>query len=107
MIGFMFFVMTILVIGLGILGVAAGLRRINPPESPPEISPTRLDRIESALGSMEARLDDLQDQQRFLERLLAERPETPSLGAGGGTGEEENTASERSILFDTEPEEER
>lgn len=107
MIGFVFFIMTIVVIGMGILGVAAGLKRLNAPAEP-ELGSARLDQIETALSAMESRLDDLQDQQRFLERLLEERPETPSLGPGGSDDDDTaDTPADRSILFDTEPEEER
>jgi hypothetical protein len=119
MIGFMFFIMTILVIGLGILGVAAGLKRIGGTDPRPEIAPTRLDQIETMLSSMESRLDDLHDQQRFLERLLEARPAPPAIGAGPDAGDtrpahgnaesddSDEATPERSILFDTEPEEER
>lgn len=63
---------------------------------------SRLDRMESALGALESRLDDLQEQQRFLERLLAERPERPSLPRRG----EETEGGGGSILFDTDASEE-
>lgn len=64
-------------------------------------SPAQLDRLESALRALEARVDDLQEQQRFLERLVAERPER---GALPGPTEESEEAE--GILFDTEPSEE-
>lgn len=50
--------------------------------------PGQLERLESALSSLEARVSDLQDQQRFLERLLAERPEPPRLGGGEEGGKQ-------------------
>ena len=75
MMGF-FGVMIILV--LTILGLVGGLQWIHDHRrsvTPPEGGMGReLERVESALAALEARLDDLQDQQRFLERLLAERP---------------------------------
>lgn len=69
-------------------------------------SDVRVDRLESALGTVEARLDELQEQQRFLERLLAERPERPSLPRGGERAREDAEDAGGSILFDTEPSEE-
>ncbi len=131
MIGFIVLVLTALVVVASILGVAAGLKRINAPEQP-EPGSARLDQIESALSSVESRLDDLQDQQRFLERLLEARPERPSLGSGEaaadtdhGNASDDDASDpdasdpdardpdapgrdpERSILFDLEPEGDR
>lgn len=70
-------------------------------------SGARLDRMESALGALEARLDDLQEQQRFLERLLAERPRHAALpGPGDGGGDGGGEGSGGGILFDTQSSEE-
>lgn len=117
MIGFLAFMMFL---ALGVLGLAAGFRWLS--ERPGAIegagrSATRLDRLESALGTLEARIDDLQEQQRFLERLVSERPEPRSLpgrresgevgaeGAASDEGEVEGDAVGESevdsILFDT------
>lgn len=106
MVGFFMFVMAVVV---GVLALVGGLqwielrhdRRQSVERADP--SSSRLDRLESALGGLESRLDDLQEQQRFLERLLAERPERPSLTAGDEGAESDGV---RSILFDTEPSEE-
>jgi hypothetical protein len=55
----------------------------------------QLERIENALAALEARVDDLQAQQRFLERLVSDRsPERPRLTGG---------PDEESVLFDTRP----
>lgn len=101
------FFMFVIVVALGLLALVGGLQllgdRRNTLERPGP-STQRLDRMESALGALESRLDDLQEQQRFLERLVAERPERPSLpGRGPAEGEDTDTGS---ILFDTEPSEE-
>ncbi|MDX1673806.1 MAG: hypothetical protein R3314_03295 [Longimicrobiales bacterium] len=76
-----------MILVVGVLVLVGGLRWIGQrPELPPA-DPARLDRIESALESLESRLASLQEQQRFLERLLDDRtrgaleagpdPETP------------------------------
>jgi hypothetical protein len=62
----------------------------------------RLDRMETALTMLESRLDDLQDQQRFLERLLANRTDPTALP--GRTEPDQDT--DRSILFDIQPSDE-
>lgn len=94
MIGFFGF-MIIVVLGMLLLvsglndGWLSGGRRPVDGGGP---SAAQLERMESALASLEARLGHLEDQQRFLERLLAERPEPralPEREVGG-------------ILFDTE-----
>lgn len=96
--GFFAFIMAIV---FGILALIGGLqwlevrgRTVEPTSVPPQ-----LDRMESALASLEARLDDLQEQQRFLERLLAERPERPALSSGE---DGDADADAGSILFDTD-----
>ncbi|MGK7310751.1 MAG: hypothetical protein ACN0LA_00795 [Candidatus Longimicrobiales bacterium M2_2A_002] len=100
MFGFLAFVMIVVA---GILALVGGLRFISASNGRgrtlPEADPQRLDRLESALGSLEARLDELQEEQRFLERLLAERPERRALGRGregGGAG----SPDVDSVLFD-------
>lgn len=64
---------------------------------PPGVDAQRLERIESALSTLESRLDDLQDQQRFLEGLLGDRKQG---SLPPGPSEEET--GERSILFDVD-----
>lgn len=104
------FFMFVIVAVLGLLALVGGLqwlefhhhrrrRSVNAPGD----APSRLDRMESALGALESRLDELQDQQRFLERLLAERPKRQSLPRPDE--EAEGQAGSGSILFDTEPSE--
>lgn len=111
MIGFFVFVLTLAVI---FVAVVAGIRwlRLDGRELPPGrvVSPAQLDRVESALSALEARLDELQDQQRFLERLLADRQEPGALPpAEAGRRKERSRESEsgedgaeESILFDPE-----
>ena len=105
MAGFFAFVMIVVA---GILALVGGLRFISGDtrrRELPGVDPQRLDRLESALGSLEARLDEMQQQQRFLERLLAERPERRAL-EGGGAAEESSSSSVDSVLFDTDEGEE-
>lgn len=99
------FFMFVIVAVLGLLALVGGLQwlefhhnRRRSVEANGD-TPSRLDRMESALGALESRLDDLQEQQRFLERLLAERPERPSLPRRGD--EEQAEEGSGSILFDT------
>ncbi len=102
--GFFAFIMTLVI---GILVVAGGLKWLwgNQGEPLPRADTARLDRIESALTALEARLDDVAEQQRFLERLLEQR-ERPSLGPGpgaeGGAGRESDATDVDSVLFDSE-----
>lgn len=77
----------------------------------------RLNRLESALESLESRFAALQEQQRFLERLLEARPDPSSLpgeerpaegpahGPAEGTDGDapETRSSPDSLLFDTGP----
>jgi outer membrane murein-binding lipoprotein Lpp len=98
MLGFVIFVFTIV---MGALLLAGGLQRIKGDRRPltsPSSDP-RFDRLESALALLESRLDDLQEQQRFLERLLAERPETRSLPR---SPRERPADDSHGILFDPE-----
>lgn len=99
MVGFFAFV---LIVVAGILTLVGGLQWISDrrEEALPAVDRDRLERLESALASLESRLNELQDQQQFLERLLARRPER-SLRAG----EEDREPSAEdvdSILFDTD-----
>lgn len=102
MIGFAAF---IVILVAGILTLVGGLRFISGrrPEPLPPADTARLDRIESALSALESRLDEVRDQQRFLERLLAERPEPRSLESGTADVADEDVDS---ILFDRDGEEE-
>ncbi len=113
MIGFMMFIFTIVA---GVLVLVRGLQWIG--RSPRSLEPPRdggqgraeLERIEGALTRLEARVDDLQDQQRFLERLLARRQEDPALppaaprehrpSAEATEGEAAPSSKPDSILFD-------
>lgn len=115
MMGFLTFMMLLV---LGALVLVGGLQWISGRQGDglPRMDAERLDRIESALSSLESRVDDLQDQQRFLERLLAERPEPSALESGDDDGEEAASDAATpdptpddvdSILFDTGKGEER
>ena len=113
MIGFFIFMMTVV---LGALGLLWGLRLvgvIQPDGALPSDGGVRraeLERIVDALSALESRLDALEDQQQFLERLLAGREEGRAL-PGGQVGSERagDVAPDRdevdSILFRTGPEE--
>ena len=81
---------------LGVLRLVGGRREI--PLPPGEAR--RLDRLESALETLETRLEALQDEQRFLVRLLEDRGSTRTLEAG------DQAPGDRpdSILFDAEEE---
>lgn len=94
----MAFLGLILTLVLGLLVLMAGAQWLQGAgsrrtELPPGVTPERLDRLESALAALDARLDELQEQQRFLERLLEDRPEPPSLPPPG-------PGQPDSILFD-------
>ncbi len=94
MIGFAAF---IVILVAGILALVGGLQFFSGQrrEPLPPADTGRLERIESALSALESRLDEVQDQQRFLERLLAERPEPRSLESGATDDKDVD-----SILFD-------
>ena len=95
MLGFLIFVFTIV---MGALLLVGGLQRINDRRYLLDASSDpRFDRLESGLALLESRLDDLQEQQRFLERLLADRPETRQLPTTPGNPETEYS---HGILFD-------
>ena len=108
MIGFIVFIISIAVfLGAG-LALAAGLKRmgvIGPGAGTGTAPGTRqeLDRIHDALALLESRIETLQEEQRFVERLLADRGSGRELPAGGG-GEEAGGVSEaeKGILFETE-----
>ena len=95
----------------GVLGLAAGLRYLGVVPRRDEDVPTgpgRADvhRLEEVLGTLDARLDRLEEQQRFLERLLEARPEPRSLppAARGNAGADaEDDPPVDSVLFDVEP----
>jgi hypothetical protein len=101
MLGFLIFVFTLV---MGALLLAGGLQRISERRRPLDSSSDpRFDRLESAITLLENRLDDLQEQQRFLERLLAERPDARSLPSTPGEAAAEES---HGILFDPELKEE-
>lgn len=108
MMGFMFL---LLLLVAGLLGLLGGLHYfgIVPRRDPlPGDARTRegLHRLAESLGAIEARLDRLEDQQRFLERLLESRPERPALPAPEEpAGGEEPERGVDSVLFDVEREE--
>lgn len=92
MIGFFVLVMTL---AFGILVVVSGLRWLGadrPERLTGAPSPAQLERIETALAALESRLASLEEQQRFLERLVERRPEPKSLSPGNDEPD--------SILFD-------
>ena len=97
MIGFAAF---IVILVAGILVLVGGLQWISGQrgEPLPPVDHARLDRMESALAALESRLDELHDQQRFLERLLEDRPEPRALEPGADT--EVSGDDVDSILFD-------
>lgn len=95
MLGFLIFVFAI---AMGALLLVGGLQRINDRRRPLDASSDpRFDRLESGLALLESRVDDLQEQQRFLERLLADRPETRQLPP---TRQEPDADDSHGILFD-------
>lgn len=98
MVGFVAFMLVVLV---GVLILVGGLQWLGDPRRSVEGSrstPPRVDRLESAIALLEARVDDLQEQQRFLERLLAQRPETRTLH--GGSAGEDATDADSPLLDD-------
>ncbi|MFO7895246.1 MAG: hypothetical protein R6U63_16150 [Longimicrobiales bacterium] len=101
------FFMFVAILVFGILALAGGFQWLSDRrrEPLPRADTDRIDQLESALASLESRLDELQDQQRFLERLLADRPERRSLGAGD-EGSDPGSPDAGSVLFDTDEGEE-
>ena len=97
----------LVIMSAAILALVGGLQWFSKrgDEPLPGAGAERLERLESAMASLEARLDELQDQQRFLERLLAERPERRSIEAGDAESGPGPTDVD-SVLFDTGEEEE-
>lgn len=110
MIGFSLMVMTMVI---GLLFLVGGLRflRARDDQRLPAPDSTRFDRLESILTSLESRIDGLEDQQRFLERLLEQRPAPRTLESGleHGPGTEGDTGAHDvdSVLFDRGEGEER
>lgn len=109
LVGFTAFVLTIV---LGILGIALGVRllRGGRGSAAPRIDDGRLERLEGALSSLESRVEELQDQQRFVEKLLSDRASPRSLGSGSGPARREGASEGEavgdgdgpdSILFET------
>lgn len=96
------FLSLLLLIFLAFVVVSSGLRFLEDRRRVEGGGPSadQLERIESALTALESRVDELQDQQHFLERLLAERPERPRL-----SGQPPADEATDSVLFDTRPEE--
>jgi len=100
-------VLLILVVFVGVRWTAELSRRSTRGVEGPGADPWRLERIESSLAGLERRLDEMQEQQRFLERLLAERSDPRALPPGG-EGPDRRKQSEEgdegvdSILFDTD-----
>ena len=93
-----FFMFMAILVG-AILALVGGLRLVSGERRPTlsDVDPDRLERLEAALASLDARLGDVEDQQRFLEQLLADRP---ALGPGQ-EAEEAGSSDGGSILFDT------
>ena len=106
MFGMFLFLMVIVVV----LGLATGLRHLgilHRPDAVPGQGPTREDfhRMQELLAALDARLDRLEDQQLFLERLLESRPERTALPSGPGVEPAPEADPERgvdSVLFDVE-----
>lgn len=104
------FVVFVIIVVLGTLGLVGGLRLLGvvgtePPRVEPAVGSRELERMQDAILSLERRVDDLQEQQRFLEHLLEARPEGEALPPGGlGPGRSQETDADQSILFDTREE---
>ena len=103
MVGFFFFVMIVV---LGTLGLIAGLRMLGvvgseAPRVEPGASPRELERMQEAVLALERRLDELQEQQQFLERLLERRTRSEALPPGAREAQPPDDAGPDSILFDT------
>ena len=106
MVGFFFFVMIVV---LGTLGLIAGLRMLGvvgseAPRVEPGASQRELERVMEAVLALERRLDELQEQQQFLERLLVRRAENEALPPGSREARPPEDAAPDSILFDTREE---
>lgn len=99
-----------LIVIAGVLGLAIGLQQLGVlgrRDAVPGQTPTREDfhRLLELLAGLDARLDRVEDQQLFLERLLESRPEPPALPPATGGEPEPETEAERgvdSVLFDVE-----
>jgi hypothetical protein len=105
MVGFFIFILTVV---LGALGLIAGLRLLglvqsDVPAARGEVTREHLEQLQDALLAVERRLDELRDQQLFLERLLTGREARASLPKGPRAPSGEREAEESgvdSILFD-------
>lgn len=106
MFGMFLFLMVIVVV----LGLATGLQHFGVLQRHDALrgqGPTREDfhRVQELIAGLDARLERLEDQQLFLERLLERRPEPPSLPPGTGAEPAPEPEPERgvdSVLFDVE-----
>lgn len=100
------FILFMFVVVVGVLLLVGGLQRLGGPRGSGDVdrvSSPNVDRLETAISMLEARVDDLQEQQRFLERLLTQRPAPPSLpGPAESPGPTERDAPTGSILLDPE-----
>ena len=84
------FFFTSIVLGLGIPLVRAYVRRKELEASRPRLEPgvdDRLERIEHAIEAMAVEVERISEGQRFVTRLLSERPaERMGIGSGDGRG---------------------
>lgn len=84
------FFFTTIVLGLGIPLVRAYVRRKELEAARPHAEPVlegRLERIEHAIEAMSVEVERIAEGQRFVTRLLAERPaERVGIGSGNGGG---------------------
>lgn len=100
MMGFAAFIVVLLA---GVLALVGGLQWIGHRAEPlPPADAGRLDRLETALTALEGRLDELHEQQQFLERLLSDRPDPRALESGPGAA----TGGVDSVLFEQDEAEE-
>lgn len=98
------FVVFIFVVVLGVLGLVRGLQILGvvgarDAVDPPPISRGEIERLQDALAALESRVETLHEEQRFLERLLAERKSPDALPSGPSPDRAED--DDESILFDT------
>lgn len=101
--GFILFMFTVLVGALLLVGGLQWLGGRRGSGDDDRVSSPNVDRLETAISMLEARVDDLQEQQRFLERLLAQRPAPPALpGTAELPGPAGRDAPTGSILLDPE-----
>lgn len=98
--GFFILILILIAFIVGMKEVGGALRSRSDVRVQPGMDPQRLDRIESALSGLERRLDEMHEQQQFLERLLAERPDPRRLRRGQPESDPDPAVD--SILFDTD-----